>query len=123
MAATHGDLFREIGELVVAAHAGKTIIDLTQTSQEMALRYAEIGVSAETIARAIARSVGAVGISLAIVRPVERPPAARAFEESPTGGFADGAADDAAEGETSIGHGGKSAAGLFPSGLRIAVLS
>jgi hypothetical protein len=82
MTATHGDLFREIGELVVAAHAGATI-DLTEKSEEMAARYAELGVPAETLARAIARSVGAVGISLAIVRPFDPPVRSRSDAADP----------------------------------------
>ena len=120
MTATHGDLFREIGELVVAAHAGEPI-DLTEKSEEMALRYAEIGVPAETIAKAIARSVGAVGISLAIVRPFDRPAQAQARDAGP-------AAEPAAEGDAASAgdeaeDDGRSAPGLFPSGLRIALLS
>ena len=67
MSRTHGDLFREIGALVVAAHGGEPI-DLTKTSEQMAREYDTLGISADTVARMIARSVGAVGVSLEMVR-------------------------------------------------------
>jgi hypothetical protein len=75
MSGTHGDLFREIGALVVAAHAGETI-DLTLKSAELAETYQPLRISAETISRMIARSVGAVGVSLEIIRPSIPPLAA-----------------------------------------------
>ena len=68
MSGTHGDLFREIGSLVVAAHAGQTI-DLTAKSEEMAERYRSLGLPAETLAKAIARSLGAISVSLELVPP------------------------------------------------------
>src|SRR4051794_36987534 len=71
MAGTHGDLFSEIGKLVVDAHDGEPI-NLKQVSEEMAARYINLGVSSEMIERAIARSMGAVGVSLALVRAGDR---------------------------------------------------
>ena len=62
MAGTHGDLFREIGALVVAAHDGDAI-DLSLRSADLAERYINLGVPADAIARAIARSLGAVAMS------------------------------------------------------------
>ena len=66
MAGMHGDLFSEIGRLVVAAHGGQPI-DLIDTSEDLAQRYANLRLPADAIARAIARSLGAVGLSLAFV--------------------------------------------------------
>lgn len=120
MSGTRGDLFREIGELVVAAHNGDAI-DLGETSQELALRYVRLGVPADTIARAIARSIGAVGVSLALVRPAARPVQSDAYgipaepSTDETGQFAD---DEDFE-NTHAGAVGE----LFPSGVRFSVLS
>jgi hypothetical protein len=66
MSRTHGDLFGEIGKLVFAAHHG-TPIDLAETSEQLAGRYAELGLPPDAIARAIARAASAVGVSLALV--------------------------------------------------------
>jgi type IV pilus biogenesis protein CpaD/CtpE len=66
MPRTHGELFGEIGELVFSAHHGHKI-DLTAASKDLALRYADLNLTADAIARAIARSAGAVGISLTLV--------------------------------------------------------
>lgn len=120
MTGTHGDLFREIGELVVAAHAGEPI-DLTEKAEELALRYLDLGVPADTIARAIARSIGAVGMSLAIIRPFERPrPAGEA--KGPNGDASQ--IDAASEAGAPPGPGDLTQpASLFPSGVRLAVLS
>lgn len=118
MPGTHGDLFREIGELVVAAHAGETF-DLTEKSEELARRYIDVGVPAETIAKAIARSVGAVGVSLALVRPAERVAPFEIDGVSVLSSREEAAPpEDAADGDP-----GDATAGLFPSGLRLAVLS
>ncbi len=120
MTMTHGDLFREIGELVVSAHAGDTI-DLQEKSEELATRYADLGLSPETIAKAIARSVGAVGVSLAIVRPLR--PSAKA-DRAQAAAPGDEATPTASDGREMDGEdSGRSAPGLFPSGLRIALLS
>ncbi len=128
MSGTHGDLFAEIGKMVLAAHAGQAI-DLEAKSEELALRYWNLGVPADTIAKAIARSVGAIGMSIAIVshgnghkhhangngngrpRPIN---ADNSISVSP--------AEESAEAERPESP-AKAAAALFPSGLRLAVLS
>ena len=66
MSGTHGDLFREIGNLVLAAHAGQSI-DLAAKSEELAERYGNLDMPAELIAKAIARSLSAISVSMAIV--------------------------------------------------------
>jgi hypothetical protein len=114
MAATHGDLYSEIGKLVLAAHAGQAI-DLTEKSEELARRYINLGVPAETIARAIARSLGAVGLSLSMIRRAEAPSQANGHSRANGHGGEDaGDRDD---------EGARSPAALFPSGVRVAVLS
>ncbi len=102
MSSSHGDLFTEIGELVLAANSGEAI-DLTAKSEELALRYSDLGLSEQVIAKAISRSIGAIGFSMAKVAnadllgdaPIEALPAEMA----------------------------RGAASLFPSGVRLAVLS
>jgi len=113
MAGTHGDLISEIGKLVVAAHAGQAI-DLTATSEELACRYSHLGVPADSMARAIARSLSAVSVSMALMKPGQ--PAERGYEldeASPPGDDDPEAAEDRAN----------AAAALFPSGVRLSVLS
>lgn len=118
MAGTHGDLFREIGALVMAAHEGQSF-DLTHTSEELARCYINLGVPADSIARAIARSMAAVGVSMELFRSSDRPEFLQnghrldGFDgaERPE---ADGFVPDAAT---------RSASVLFPSGVRLAVLS
>lgn len=66
MAAMHGELFSEIGRIVLRAHKGDAI-DLDSKSEELARRYKALGLSADSIANAIVRSAGAVGVSLALV--------------------------------------------------------
>jgi len=66
MSGSHGDLFGEIGELVLAAQAGQEI-DLGAKSEELARRYRKLGVSEEIIAKAITRSIGAISFSMARV--------------------------------------------------------
>ncbi len=120
MSGTHGDLYREIGELVVAAHNGDAI-DLSETSQELALRYIRLGVPADTIARAIARSIGAVGVSLALVRPAERP-----LQSDANSNPADAPADDDGsfiEDDVFDNTHARAVAELFPSRVRFSVLS
>jgi hypothetical protein len=104
----HGDLFSEIGKLVVAAHGGQPI-DLIDTSEELAQRYANLGVPADAIARAIARSLGAVGLSMALVDA--RKEAEPGVAASPPGDLADLAAQE------------MSGSVVLPSGVRLAVLS
>jgi hypothetical protein len=138
MSGSHGDLFQEIGKLVVAAHAGQAI-DLDAKSEELAERYGNLGMPADLIARAIARSIGAISVSMAIVANGHR---------GSNGHHAKGHAGEDLRGGNghSNGNGGaphpsgdeddhaaaamqptedqaKAASALFPSGLRLAVLS
>lgn len=66
MSVSHGDLFGEIGELVLAAQGGRQI-DLTAKSEDLARRYRKLGVSEEEIAKAITRAIGAISFSMARV--------------------------------------------------------
>lgn len=66
MSGTHGELFQEIGKLVLAAHAGQSI-DLAATSEELAERFGNLDMPPEMIARAIARSLSAISVSMAVV--------------------------------------------------------
>lgn len=105
MSGSHGDLFSEIGRLVLAANSGEAI-DLDAKSVELAQRYNQLGLSEDMIARAIARSIGAIGFSLAKV-----------MNGDAHGGEA-GHAEPAAQAADV-----KSASKLFPSGVRLAVLN
>lgn len=116
MAGTHGDLFSEIGKLVLAAHAGQAI-DLDRKSQELAHRYWKLGVPADAIARAIARSLGAVSLSMAIMHPPQD--AAGLLDATGSASDLQAEAPVAGEAESSV----KSPAALFPSGVRLAVIS
>lgn len=131
MSGSHGDLFGEIGKLVLAAHAGQEI-DLSAASEELALRYRKLGVSEEVIAKAITRSIGAISFSMARVSLGEH-------------GVNGVQSEPAANGDSSNGHGqnghdhnghdhnGSNGAdpselpalpkSIFPSGVRLAVLS
>ena len=121
MPGTHGDLFREIGALVVAAHAGQTF-DLKLTSEELARCYVNLGVPAETIARAIARSMAAVSVSMALMPTSDRIDLERNRSDLDTADppdrkaapldFRNGAEDEM-----------RSTAVVFPSGVRLAILS
>ena len=116
MPGTHSDLFVEIGKLVVAAHGGQTI-DLTAVSEELANRYGNLNVSADIIARAVARSLGAVGVSIALI--AERRARGEAAEVLSFSGAARDEGDAAAfSGEPE----GQAKSALFPSGVRLAVL-
>jgi hypothetical protein len=66
MSNSHGDLFGEIGKLVLAANSGEPI-DVGATAKEMAARYQNLGISEETIINTVTRSIGAIGISMARV--------------------------------------------------------
>lgn len=111
MSAQHGALFSEIGRIVFDAHKGEAI-DLDAKAEELAARYPSLGLSAEAIARAIARSAGAVGVSLALVAVArtdnERLAASRSGEGRPDGGTP-------LDGEPEYA--------VLPSGLRVAILS
>ena len=115
MAGTHGDLFREIGALVVAAHEGDPI-DLRSKAGELAERYVHLRFPADSIARAIASSAGAVGVSMAMMQFSK--------ENGLNGANGDNTPDRAerADGHTTNGA-EKSPAMLLPSGVRLAVLS
>ena len=118
MSVSHGDLFGEIGELVLAAQAGRQI-DLTAKSEDLARRYQKLGVSEEVIAKAITRSIGAISFSMARV----------SLGENGTNGA------DAANGHSENGYEGAPSESeeeselpalpksIFPSGVKLAVLS
>jgi hypothetical protein len=106
MSGSHGELFGEIGKLVLAANSGEAI-DLDAKSEELAQRYYQLGVSEATIARAIARSIGAIGFSMAKVMNGEH--VGEAAQEMPEPSISEAAS--------------KAASKLFPSGVRLAVLS
>jgi hypothetical protein len=108
MAGTHGDLFREIGALVVAAHEGEPI-DLKAKGEEL-----------DTIARAIARSASAVGVSMALMQ-ISRRNAIHVNGDAPANSGAVSGLDKEAPTHSSGVE--KSPAALFPSGVRLAVLS
>ena len=116
MAGTHGDLISEIGKLVVAAHAGEPI-DLTATAEELSRRYAHLRVPPDGMARAIIRSLSAVGVSMAVMKAAGSEPGGdrSAATEEPAEAAADGAA--------SLDERAKAAAALFPSGVRLALVS
>ena len=63
MSNSHGELFGEIGKLVLAANSGQAI-DLGATARDLAARYGELGISEETIANTVARSIGAIGMAM-----------------------------------------------------------
>ena len=149
MSGSHGDLFREIGKLVLAAHAGQSI-DLSAKSEELAERYGNLGMPAELIAKAIARSLGAISVSMAIVasgaqraydrhangangHSIENGGNGRATTEADNGyahceageaATTNGAQEDRAPVEAVPADAqARAASVLFPSGLRLAVLS
>jgi hypothetical protein len=106
MSGSHGELFGEIGKLVLAANSGEAI-DLDAKSEELAQRYNKLGLSEAVIARAIARSIGAIGFSMAKVSNGDHSGEAALIAREPSLGEA----------------ASKAAATLFPSGVRLAVLS
>ena len=121
MSRTHGELFGEIGEMVFAAHQGQEI-DLAAASEDLASRYADLRLPAESIARAIARSAGAVGISLALVQAAtgDAAPASGTEPLNTTGG-ADEPAPPAGRNDGKRRR--KPAFAGLPSGGKIAMLS
>ncbi len=68
MSNSHGDLFTEIGKLVLAVNLGQAI-DLDATAKDLAARYNNLGITEETFAKVVARSIGAVRLSLAGATP------------------------------------------------------
>jgi hypothetical protein len=131
MSGTHGDLFREIGKLVVAAHAGQAI-DLTTESEEMAERYRNLGLPAEMLAKVIARSLGAISVSMELMpaqgenghAPVKLPDGEpiRLHDGVFTPTPREEAASAQEEREIMEGP-AKRASRLFPSGVRLGLLS
>jgi hypothetical protein len=111
MSSSHGDLFSEIGKLVLAANSGEAI-DLGATAKDLAERYQSLGISEEMIARTVSRSIGAVGLAMARVANGDSRRAARE-------------AIHVRAGELIAANGGTTPSGrsLFPSGVRVAVLS
>lgn len=112
MSGTHGDLYCEIGALVVAANAGQSL-DLAAASEDLSHRYASLNVPPDAMARAIARSLGAVGVSMALLKK----PKGRA--ENDVGGGP--SVDDLPY--RASGRDGGEPKSLFPSGVRLALLS
>ena len=115
MTVSHGDLFGEIGELVLAAQAGRQI-DLAAKSEDLARRYRKLGVSEEVIAKAITRAIGAISFSMA-----------RLGENGKNGSPGEGAAnaldhDGDANGEDSAELPALPKS-IFPSGVKLAVLT
>ncbi len=68
MSSSHGDLFTEIGKLVLAVNLGQAI-DLDATAKDLAARYKNLGITEETFSKVVARSIGAVRLSLAGATP------------------------------------------------------
>ena len=126
MSNSHGDLFGEIGRLVLAANSGEAI-DLNATAKDLAERYRNLGISEDMIATTVARSIGAIGFSMARVakggtsaahspEPVE--PLALDIEaevvpERP----------DPALAAKATKRQGRKMKTLFPSGVRLSLLS
>jgi hypothetical protein len=149
MSGSHGDLFHEIGKLVLAAHAGQAI-DLSAKSEELAERYVELGMPADLIAKAIARSLGAISVSMAVVANSHHNGSgdqAKAENGHSANGHANGNGHAVNGHRNGNGHNGEhaihlngaeedepldarpvesqaeAASAVFPSGLRLAVLS
>jgi len=64
MSNSHGDLFTEIGKLVLAANSGQAI-DLNATVKDLADRYRNLGMTEETMMKVVTRSIGAISYSMA----------------------------------------------------------
>ncbi len=137
MSNTHGDLFAEIGKLVLAANSGQEI-DLSATSRDLAARFRNLGMTEEMLTRIVARSIGAIAYSMtqtdnglqtrlealhesATQSPEEpdAPPSAMIPNESTD---AVATAKPAKSGRRARRLGSK-AKSLFPSGVRVALLS
>jgi len=122
MSVSHGDLFGEIGKLVIAAQAGEEI-DLSAKSEELARRYRNLGVSEEIIAKAITRSIGAISFSLARVSLGEHPANGEGAVPVPMNGHLNVASHDGDIANGKADAPATAAKTLFPSGVRLAVLS
>lgn len=64
MSNSHGDLFTEIGKLVLAANSGQAI-DLNATVKDLYERYKNLGMTEETLMKVVSRSIGAISYSMA----------------------------------------------------------
>jgi hypothetical protein len=135
MSGSHGDLFGEIGKLVLAAQAGQEI-DLDAKAEELAQRYRLPGVTEEIIAKAITRSIGAISFSLARVTLGDKLEEEMRLELN--GGHVkngNGHNGNGHNGDDHNGHDHDAETGadesdlpampksIFPSGVRLAVLS
>jgi hypothetical protein len=143
MSNSHGDLFTEIGKLVVAVNMGQAI-DLDATAKDLAKRYQHLDISEATFVKIVSRSIGAVRLSLAGASPQAKlpdPPLPAPASSAPLS--ADGAASvpprtsapaAPASGSrrtpswlkaksSTNGETGTPAKSPFPSGVRLAVLS
>jgi hypothetical protein len=130
MSVSHGDLFSEIGKLVLDAQAGHEI-DLDAKAEELAERYSPLGVTEEIIAKAITRSIGAISFSLARVTLGDKLEEEIGLELNGNGHAMN------SNGHNGNGHNGHDHNGsdeseelpalpkksVFPSGVRLAVLS
>jgi hypothetical protein len=63
MSNSHGELFTEIGKLVLAANSGQAI-DLNATVKDLSDRYRNLGMTEETMLKVVTRSVGAISYSM-----------------------------------------------------------
>jgi hypothetical protein len=142
MSNSHGDLFTEIGKLVLAVNMGEPI-DLDATAKDLATRYQNLGISEETYAKIVSRSIGAVRLSLVGAGPRAKLPDPPAPAAEGTPGSSDGGASGPPKAFSTAaqpngarrgtgraptkaaakGEGSAPAKSLFPSGVRLAVLS
>jgi hypothetical protein len=130
MSNSHGDLFGEIGKLVLAANSGQAI-DLRATAKDLAERYQNLNVSEETIATTVARSIGAIGFSIARVAGNGQQAAYPqvAVKESEPGDPVMEAVEPMpaptpmVAAKAVAGTKGRKMKSLFPSGVRLALLS
>jgi hypothetical protein len=125
MSGSHGDLFSEIGKLVLDAQAGREI-DLNAKAGELAERYRPLGVTEEIIAKAITRSVGAISFSMARVSLGVSEDEARleASGDSHNGNGHNGNGhSNGQDGDGSTELPALPKKSVFPSGVKLAVLS
>jgi len=131
MSGSHGDLFGEIGKLVLDAQAGQDI-DLSAKAEELAERYRPLGISEELIAKAITRSIGAISFSMARVSLGDKVEEAVRLEVNGNGHGKNGNGHNGHnhDGHDHDGENGADPSDLpampksiFPSGVRLAVLS
>lgn len=155
MSNSHGDLFTEIGRLVLAANAGQQI-DVGATARDLAERYRNLGMTEATLEKVVTRSIGAISYSMARANGALQP-RLEALRESAEAASVNGVAEapqpekpDAEEEAANAFLKGKQANGgrrqrragkkavaaklpadgkpsgaksLFPSGVRLALLS